>query len=204
MNSWASLRFGNLSGILPLLIFRKLKKALFRVRHGLWSIRERCICWPFSSHIPFSIIEFQFHLAKKNLNFQHYNFLIGILDVCRIPRIYLNAKINFITSLRLLFYSESMRESPPYLKYSMGTVRLILTKLRWSYKDKQKRAKSWTEIGEQLVENYMDKSDKEKTEQEMWRLVCMYQRLFNDRHLRRSSKKRSVRIQPKQGLPRHS
>ena len=33
--------------------------------------------------------------------------------------IYLNAKINVITSLRLLFYSESMRESSPYLKYSM-------------------------------------------------------------------------------------
>ena len=58
-------------------------------------------------------------LSKKNLNFQRYNFLIGILDVCRIPRIYLNAKINFITSLRLLFYSESMRESSPYIKYSM-------------------------------------------------------------------------------------
>ena len=66
----------------------------------------------------FSIIEFPFHL-EKNLNFQRYNFLIGILDVCRIPRIYLNAKINVITSLRLLFYSESMRESSPYLKYSM-------------------------------------------------------------------------------------
>ena len=67
----------------------------------------------------FSIIEFPFHL-EKNLNFQRYNFLIGILDVCRIPRIYLNAKINVITSLRLLFYSESMRESSPYLKYSMA------------------------------------------------------------------------------------
>ena len=79
---------------------------------------ERCICWLFSCHIPFSIIEFPFHL-EKNLNFQRYNFLIGILDVCRIPRIYLNAKINVITSLRLLFYNESMRESSPYLKYSM-------------------------------------------------------------------------------------
>ena len=39
--------------------------------------------------------------------------------VYMIPRIYLNAKINVITSLRLLFYSESMRESSPYLKYSM-------------------------------------------------------------------------------------
>ena len=64
------------------------------------------------------MIEFPFHL-EKNLNFQRYNFLIGILDVCRIPRIYLNEKINFITSLRLLFYSESMRESSPYIKYSM-------------------------------------------------------------------------------------
>ena len=96
---------------------------LSRVRHGLWSIRERCSSWPFSSHIPFSINNylFPFHL-ENNLNFQRYNFLIGIRDVCRIPRIYLNAKINFITSLRLLFYSESMRESSPYLKYSMAVV----------------------------------------------------------------------------------
>ena len=102
-----------------------MEKMLFsRVRHGLWSIRERCIYWPFSSHIPFSINNylFPFHL-EKNLNFQCYNFLIGIRDVCRIPRIYLNAKINFITSLRLLFYSESMRESSPYIKYSMGTTK---------------------------------------------------------------------------------
>ena len=56
---------------------------------------------------------------RKYLNFQRYDFLIGILDVCRIPRIYLKAKINFITSLRLLFYSESMRESSPYIKCSM-------------------------------------------------------------------------------------
>ena len=91
-----------------------------RVWHGLWSIRERCSYWPFFSHIPLSINNylFPFHL-EKNLNFQRYNFLIGILDVCRMPRIYLNAKIYFITSLRLLFYSESMRESSPYIKYSM-------------------------------------------------------------------------------------
>ena len=82
------------------------------------SVNAVVSCWPFSSHFPLSIIEFPFHL-EKNLNFQRYNFLIGILDVCRIPRIYLNEKINFITSLRLLFYSESMRESSPYLKYSM-------------------------------------------------------------------------------------
>ena len=96
------------------------KILLSRVRHGLWSIRERCSSWPFSSHIPFLINNylFPFHL-EKNLNFQRYSFLIGIRDVCRIPRIYLNAKINFITSLRLLFYSESMRESSLYIKYSM-------------------------------------------------------------------------------------
>ena len=78
-------------------------------------------CWPFSSHIPLSINNhlFPFHL-EKNLNFQRCNFLIGILDVCRVPQIYLNAKINFITSLRLLFYSESMRESSPYIRYAMA------------------------------------------------------------------------------------
>ena len=32
------------------------------------------------------------------------------------------------------------------------------------YKDKQKRTKAWIEIGEQLVENYMDQSDKDKDE----------------------------------------
>ena len=121
LNSWASLQFRNPSKVfLCCSSSGNWKNALSRVRHGLWSIRERCICWLFSCHIPFSINNylFPFHL-EKNLNFQRYNFLIGILDVCRIPRIYLNAEINVITSLRLLFYSESMRESPPYLKYSM-------------------------------------------------------------------------------------
>ena len=121
LNSWTSLRFRNLSkGFLRCSSSGNWKNALSRVRHCLWTIRERCICWLFSCHIPFSINNylFPFHL-EKNLNFQRYNFLIGILDVCRIPRIYLNAEINVITSLRLLFYSESMRESSPYLKYSM-------------------------------------------------------------------------------------
>ena len=131
LNSWASLQFRNLSKVfLCCSSSGNWKNVLSRVRHGLWSIRERCICWLFSCHIPFSINNylFPFHL-EKNLNFQRYNFLIGILDVCRIPRIYLNEKINFITSLRLLFYSESMRESSPYLKYSMlvYTIILILT-----------------------------------------------------------------------------
>ena len=35
-----------------------------------------------------------------------------------------------------------------------------------TYKDKPKRAKAWIEVGEQLVENYMDQSDKDKAEQE--------------------------------------
>ena len=122
LNSWALLRFRNLSKVfLCCSSSGNWKNALSRVRHGLWSIRERCICWLFSCHIPLSIIEFPFHL-EKNLNFQRYNFLICILDVCRIPRIYFNAKINFITSFRLLFYSESMRESSPYIKYSMISI----------------------------------------------------------------------------------
>ena len=83
------------------------KNALSRVLHGLWSIRERCICWLFSCHITVSIIEFPFHL-EKNLNFQQYN---NFQDVCRIPRIYLNAKINFITLLSLLFYSSQCVEA---------------------------------------------------------------------------------------------
>ena len=121
LNSWASLQFRNLSKVfLCCSSSGNWKNVLSCVRHGLWSIRERCICWLFSCHIPFSINNylFPFHL-EKNLNFQRYNFLIGILDVCRIPLIYLNAEIYVITSLRLLFYSESMRESSPYLKYSM-------------------------------------------------------------------------------------
>ena len=35
-----------------------------------------------------------------------------------------------------------------------------------TYKDKQERVKAWTEMGERLVENYMDHSDKNKAEQE--------------------------------------
>ena len=97
------LRFRNLSKVfLRCSSSGNWKKALSRVRYGMWSNRECCICWQFSCHIPFSIIEFPFHL-EKNLNFQRYNFLIGIQDVCRILRIYLNSKRNFITSLRLLF-----------------------------------------------------------------------------------------------------
>ena len=126
LNSWASLQFRNLSKVfLCCLSSGNWKNALSRVQHGLWSIRERCICWLFSCHIPFSINNYLFPFPlEKNLNFQRYNFLIGILDVCRIPRIYLNAEINVNTSLRLLFYSESMRESSPYLKYSMATLLL--------------------------------------------------------------------------------
>ena len=92
----------------------------------LWSIRERWSCLPFPSHIALSINNylFPFHL-EKNLNLKRYNFLIDILDVCRIPRIHLNAKIDFITSLRLLFYSESMRESYPYIKYSMNLIHIL-------------------------------------------------------------------------------
>ena len=123
LSSWASLRFRNPSKVfLCCSSSGNGKMFLSRVRHGLWSIRERCSCWLFSSHIPLSInYLFPFHF-ENNLNFQCYSFLIGILDVCRIPRIYLNAKINFITSLRLLFYSESMRESSPYIKYSMVNI----------------------------------------------------------------------------------
>ena len=102
LNSWASLRFRNLSkGFLHCSSSGNWKKALYRALHGLWSIRECCICWLFSCHIPFSIIEFPFHL-EKNLNFQRYNFLIGIQDLCRIPRNYLNSKINL--SLRCACY----------------------------------------------------------------------------------------------------
>ena len=43
-------------------------------------------------------------------------FFIGIQDVYRIPRIYFIAKITIITSLRLLFYNESMSGSSPYIK----------------------------------------------------------------------------------------
>ena len=67
LNSWASLRFRNLSKVfLRCSSAGNWNKALSRVRHGLWSIRERWICWPFSSHIPFSIIEYPFHLEKKS------------------------------------------------------------------------------------------------------------------------------------------
>ena len=118
---------------------------LSRVRHGLWSIRERCSCWPFSSHIPLSKNNylFPFHL-EKNLNFQRYNFLIGILDVFRIPWIYLNAKINFITSLRLLFNSESMCESSSYIKHSMsfGFFKFLKKK-----KKKKKNGWKWWNCG---------------------------------------------------------
>ena len=87
LNSLSSLQFRNPSKVfLCCSSSGNWKNALSRVRHGLWSIRERCICWLFSCHIPFSKIKFPFHL-EKNLNFQRYNFLIGILDVCRIPRI---------------------------------------------------------------------------------------------------------------------
>ena len=127
LNSWASLQFRNPSKVfLCCSSSGNWKNALSCVRHGLWSIRERCICWLFS-FLPFSINNYLFPLhLEKNLNFQRYNFLIGILDVCRIPRIYLNAEINVITSLRLLFYSESMRESSPYLKYSMQYIKIKL------------------------------------------------------------------------------
>ena len=117
MDSWASLRFRNLRKVFLCCSSSGNPKILLsRVRHGLWSIRERCICWPFSPHIPLSIIEYSFPLKEKYLNFQRYNnFLIGILDVCRIPRCNLNSKINFITSLRMLFSSESMCGSSPYI-----------------------------------------------------------------------------------------
>ena len=52
-----------------------------------------------------------------------------------------------------------------------------------TYKDKQKRAKACTEIGEKLVENYMDQNDKDKAEQETWRLVCTYQQNSNQRDI---------------------
>ena len=58
-----------------------------------------------------------------------------------------------------------------------------------TYKDKPRREKAWTEIGEQLVENNIDQSDKNKAEQETWRLVCTYQRLSNDRRKWRSLEK---------------
>ena len=133
MTLWASLRFRNPSKVfLCCSSSGNWKNAPFSCQHGLWSIRERCSCWPFFSHIPFSINNylFPFHL-EKNLNFQRYNFLIGIRDVCRIPRIYLNAKINFITSLRLLFYNESMRESSRYIKYSMIEIICLGCKTKW-------------------------------------------------------------------------
>ena len=130
LDSWASLQIRNLSKVfLCCSSSGNWKKCFFLCPACMvWSIRERCICWLFYCHIPFSINNylFPFHL-EKNLNFQRYNFLIGILDVYRIPRIYLNAKINFITSLRLLFYSESMCESSPYLKYSMAYLIVIIT-----------------------------------------------------------------------------
>ena len=40
------------------------------------------------------------------------------------------------------------------------------------YKNKQKKAKSWAEIGEQLSENFMDQSEKEKNE------TCKYAKFF--------------------------
>ena len=65
-NSWASLRFRNLSKVfLCCSSSGNGKMLLSRVRHGLWSIRKHCSCWPFSFHIPFSIIEFPFHLEKN-------------------------------------------------------------------------------------------------------------------------------------------
>ena len=120
LNSWASLRFRNLSKILNCCSSSgNSKNAPFSC--SAWFVKHQGTLYfliIFFSYIPLSIIEYSFHL-EKYLNFQHYNnFLIGIQDLCRIPRIYLNSKINFITSLRLLFYSESMCGSSPYIKYS--------------------------------------------------------------------------------------
>ena len=65
LNSWASLRFRNLTKVfLCCSSSGNGKMPLSRVRRGLWSIRERCSCWPFSSQIPLSINNylFPFHL----------------------------------------------------------------------------------------------------------------------------------------------
>ena len=43
------------------------KELLSCVCRGFWSIRERCICRPFASHFPLSIIEFLFTSEKSHL-----------------------------------------------------------------------------------------------------------------------------------------
>ena len=105
-----------------LLIFREWKKCSFSC--SAWFVKHqgtRYLLTIFSSYSSFNNW-ISISLNKKYLNFQRYNFLIGILDVCRIPPINLNSKLNLITSLSLLFYSELMRGSSPYIKYSMSEI----------------------------------------------------------------------------------